>query len=180
MPGGNSQWQVVPPAMQPSPRASGEREGTHRDSDGEGEVSVRRTTDSALAPTSPARFARTHSLRKRAARVYLSRFRAERANWLDPFDDSPPSHETVAIARAKKGGSPMADLDLCYLPASEMAKRIRDGRLSPVDLVDNALARIEEANPSLNCFCFTYPEEARAKAKAAHEAVKAGKKLGHL
>src|SRR5437016_4955516 len=74
----------------------------------------------------------------------------------------------------------MADLDLCYLPASEMAKRIRDGRLSPVDLVDNALARIEEANPSLNCFCFTYPEEARAKAKAAHEAVKAGKKLGHL
>ena len=38
--------------------------------------------------------------------------------------------------------------------------RIRDGKLSPVDLVENTLARIEEVNPKLNCFCFVYPEEA--------------------
>ena len=74
----------------------------------------------------------------------------------------------------------MADLDLCYLPASEMARRIREGKLSPVDLVDNAIERIAEVNPALNCFCFVYPEEARAKAKAAHEAVKSGKPLGPL
>jgi Asp-tRNA(Asn)/Glu-tRNA(Gln) amidotransferase A subunit family amidase len=74
----------------------------------------------------------------------------------------------------------MADLDLCYMPATDMAKRIREGRLSPVNLVDNALARIAEVNPQLNCFCFVYPEEARAKAKAAHEAVNAGKPLGPL
>jgi hypothetical protein len=29
----------------------------------------------------------------------------------------------------------MADLDLCYMPATEMARRIRDGVLSPVDLM---------------------------------------------
>jgi Asp-tRNA(Asn)/Glu-tRNA(Gln) amidotransferase A subunit family amidase len=74
----------------------------------------------------------------------------------------------------------MADLDLCYLPASEMARRIREGKLSPVDLIDNALERIAEVNPALNCFCFVYPEEARSKAKAAHEHVKAGKPLGPL
>ncbi len=52
----------------------------------------------------------------------------------------------------------MADLNLCYMPAIDMARRIRAGQLSPVDLVDNALARIGEINPQLNCFCFVYPE----------------------
>ena len=66
----------------------------------------------------------------------------------------------------------MADLDLCYMPATEMARRIRDGVLSPVDLMENTLARIEEVNPKLNCFCFVYPEGARAKAKAAEEMVR--------
>jgi Asp-tRNA(Asn)/Glu-tRNA(Gln) amidotransferase A subunit family amidase len=74
----------------------------------------------------------------------------------------------------------MADLDLCYLPATEMARRIREGRLSPVELIENSLARIAEVNPKLNCFCFVFPEEARARAKAAEADVKAGKKLGPL
>ncbi|HEY8014027.1 MAG TPA: amidase, partial [Dongiaceae bacterium] len=74
----------------------------------------------------------------------------------------------------------MADLDLCYMPATEMARRIRDGQLSPVDLMENTLARIEEVNPTLNCFCFVYPEEARAKAKAAEEAVRQRRPLNPL
>jgi Asp-tRNA(Asn)/Glu-tRNA(Gln) amidotransferase A subunit family amidase len=72
------------------------------------------------------------------------------------------------------------DLDLCYMPANEMARRIRDGRLSPVALIDNCLARIEAVNPALNCFAFVYPEEARAKARQAEADVKAGRKLGPL
>src|SRR5215813_2727205 len=71
----------------------------------------------------------------------------------------------------------MANLDLCYMPATEMARRIRDGQLSPVDLMENVLARIDEVNPKLNCFCFVYPEEALAKAKAAHDAVRQGRPL---
>jgi Asp-tRNA(Asn)/Glu-tRNA(Gln) amidotransferase A subunit family amidase len=74
----------------------------------------------------------------------------------------------------------MSDLDLCYMPATEMARRIRDGRLSPVALIENSLARIAEVNPKLNCFCFVYPEEALAKAKEAEAAVKAGRPLGPL
>ncbi len=74
----------------------------------------------------------------------------------------------------------MADLDLCYMPATEMAWRIQDRALSPVDLVENALARIAEVNAKLNCFCFVYPEEARAKAKQAQDAVHLRRELHAL
>jgi Asp-tRNA(Asn)/Glu-tRNA(Gln) amidotransferase A subunit family amidase len=74
----------------------------------------------------------------------------------------------------------MADLDLCYTPATELAARIRGRKLSPVDLMRNTLARIEEINPKLNCFCFVYPEEALAKAREAEKAVADGRTLGPL
>ena len=74
----------------------------------------------------------------------------------------------------------MADLDLCYTPATELAARIRDRKLSPVELMKNTLARIEAVNPKLNCFCFVYPEEALAKARAAEQAVMDGRALGPL
>jgi len=73
-----------------------------------------------------------------------------------------------------------ADLDLCYMPATEQAARIRTGRLSPVELIDNALARIDEVNPKLNGFCFVYPEEARQIAKEREAEAKAGKLRGPL
>lgn len=74
----------------------------------------------------------------------------------------------------------MVDLDLCYTSATEIARRIRDKSLSPVEVVQNSLQRIEQVNPALNCFCFTYPEEALAKAKAIEADVVAGKDLGPL
>ncbi len=74
----------------------------------------------------------------------------------------------------------MTDLDLCFTPASELARRIRSKELSPVEIVANSLARIEEVNPALNCFCFTFPEEALAKAAEAEAAVMRGDKLGPL
>ena len=74
----------------------------------------------------------------------------------------------------------MADLELCYTTATELARRIRAKEISPVEVVNNSLARIGEVNPKLNCFCFVYPEEALAKAKEAEAAVMAGKPLGPL
>ena len=73
-----------------------------------------------------------------------------------------------------------ADLDLAYTPATELARRIRARELSPVELMDNCLARIEAVNPVLNCFCFTYPDEARAAARAAQAALASGAALGPL
>lgn len=74
----------------------------------------------------------------------------------------------------------MIDLDLCYMPAIELAHRIAVGELSPVKVIDNSLARIDEVNPELNCFCFTYPDEALEKAHAAERAIANGMQLGPL
>ncbi len=74
----------------------------------------------------------------------------------------------------------MTDLDLCYTPAVELARRIRDREISPLEIVRNSLERIDAVNPILNCFCFTFPDEAMAKAKAAEQAVMRGESLGTL
>ena len=74
----------------------------------------------------------------------------------------------------------MSDDQLSYLSATEAAALVRDGSLSPVELVTNALERIEEVNPTLNCFCFTYPSDAIEQARAAERALAAGEEVGPL
>jgi Asp-tRNA(Asn)/Glu-tRNA(Gln) amidotransferase A subunit family amidase len=73
-----------------------------------------------------------------------------------------------------------ADRDLCFTPATELAARIRSGALSPVDVVANALARIEEVNPVLNCFCDVYADEALERAREAEAGARRGGELGAL
>ena len=68
----------------------------------------------------------------------------------------------------------MADLDLCYTPAHELARMYRASEISPVKIIQNCLDRIHEVNGTLNCFCFTYPDEALEKASAAEQALKSG------
>jgi aspartyl-tRNA(Asn)/glutamyl-tRNA(Gln) amidotransferase subunit A len=73
--------------------------------------------------------------------------------------------------------------DLCYLPATEMAKRIRAKKLSPVEIVTALLERIAEVNPKVNCYCVVRAEQALADAKQAERAVmkkKSGAALGPL
>ena len=65
----------------------------------------------------------------------------------------------------------MTDLDLAFLPAAEMARRVAAGDVSPVELVDNALERISDVNDELNAFCFVWDDEARQQARAAADGV---------
>jgi Asp-tRNA(Asn)/Glu-tRNA(Gln) amidotransferase A subunit family amidase len=74
----------------------------------------------------------------------------------------------------------MIDLDLSYTPATRLAAMIRAKEVSPTTVVRNSLARIEDVNQRLNCFCFTYPEEALDRARAAEAAVMRGDDLGPL
>ncbi len=74
----------------------------------------------------------------------------------------------------------MIDLDLAYTPALELARLIRAKALSPVEVMANALERIEAVNPALNCFAFVYAEEAMAKARAAERTLAVGAALGPL
>jgi amidase/aspartyl-tRNA(Asn)/glutamyl-tRNA(Gln) amidotransferase subunit A len=70
--------------------------------------------------------------------------------------------------------------DLAYTSAAELALRIRRRDLSPVEVVDAAIGRIEARNGSLNAFVFTDFEGARAEARKAEKAVMSGEPLGLL
>jgi len=74
----------------------------------------------------------------------------------------------------------MSDADLCYTPATELLALIRAKKLSPVELAEAVLARIERLNPSLNAFCTLVPDAARAAAARAEAAVTSGAPLGPL
>jgi Asp-tRNA(Asn)/Glu-tRNA(Gln) amidotransferase A subunit family amidase len=74
----------------------------------------------------------------------------------------------------------VADLELCYTPATELARLIAVGQVSPVEVVANSIERIDEVNRVLNCFCFVFPEEALEQARTAEQAVVAGGELGPL
>ena len=69
---------------------------------------------------------------------------------------------------------------LCFLPARALAARIRRRDLSPVEVVDAYLWRIEQRNPVINAYTLVLAEEARAAARAAEKAVLAGGPLGPL
>jgi amidase len=61
----------------------------------------------------------------------------------------------------------MSDLELCYLPAAEALRRFRKRSLSPVELLQAQLERIEETKDSVNAFGFVYQDEAMAEARKA-------------
>ena len=70
--------------------------------------------------------------------------------------------------------------DLTFLSAVCMAEQIREKRLSPVELVDAHLTRIQELNSKLNAFVQVDAEGARQQALLAEAAVRDGRELGVL
>ena len=53
------------------------------------------------------------------------------------------------------------------MTAAELARRIRERELSPVEVMDDTLARIEARNPSLTAIVHEAFDEAREAARAA-------------
>ncbi len=66
------------------------------------------------------------------------------------------------------------------LPAHVLSSEIGARRLSPVDLVDAALARIRAGDGKLHAFVEVYAEEARLAAEAADRAIRSGHAIGPL
>jgi len=68
----------------------------------------------------------------------------------------------------------------CDLSATEARRLIGTKELSPVELLESCIARIETVNPVVNAVVATCYERARAEAHAAEAAVLAGEPLGPL
>jgi amidase len=70
--------------------------------------------------------------------------------------------------------------ELCDLGAVELRQLIGRKSISPVELLESCLRRIEAVNPVLNAITATCIERAKSEAKAAERAALAGDELGPL
>lgn len=70
--------------------------------------------------------------------------------------------------------------NLADLSVTELAQRIRSREISPVDVVESMLARIEALNPEINAVCTVAAEHALEAAREAEEQVVSGAPLGPL
>ncbi len=64
--------------------------------------------------------------------------------------------------------------------ATALAKRIKKKEISPVEVMDEAIARIDAINPKINALIILHLDQARDAAKKAEAAVMRGSELGPL
>lgn len=74
----------------------------------------------------------------------------------------------------------MADLDWVNMTISELAPKIQAKEISPVEITDAALARLDRLQPVLNSFITILHDQARAQAKVQEAALMRGEYLGPL
>ncbi|HEX2282916.1 MAG TPA: amidase family protein, partial [Thermomicrobiales bacterium] len=68
----------------------------------------------------------------------------------------------------------MNPADICFMPALELREHYRTGSLSPVEVTETVLARIDAVNPTLNAFITVTPERAMDDARRAEDAYRSG------
>ncbi len=72
------------------------------------------------------------------------------------------------------------DSELYYLSAGQLSRLIRDRKVSPVEVVEAHLARIDALEPQLNSFITLVPERALAAARQAEQEIGSGRYRGPL
>ena len=70
--------------------------------------------------------------------------------------------------------------DICRMDAMTLARHIRAKELSPVEVVEAVLARMEKLEPSLHAFCTPTPDVAMETAKRIEQALMACNEVGPL
>src|SRR6266571_9466024 len=70
--------------------------------------------------------------------------------------------------------------DLTFLPATVMAQQVLNKKISPVELVNVHLAKIDRLNPKLNAFVHVDPERVRREALNAEASVTNANDLGPM
>lgn len=74
----------------------------------------------------------------------------------------------------------MSANEICRMDAVSLARRIRSKELSPTEVVEAVLARMDRLEPVLHAFCTPTPDLARREAKRVEKAILAGDPVGPL
>ena len=74
----------------------------------------------------------------------------------------------------------MSAPDPVFATITELSTAVANGRLSPVDIVDATLKRIERRDPALHAYREVYAAEARLAAEGADRAIRSGHRIGPL
>src|SRR5919197_3367989 len=78
------------------------------------------------------------------------------------------------LSLAHEEATDMDMTELCYTTATALERAMRDKELSPLELIDAVLARIEAVNPRINAYCTVAADQAREAARAAERQVMQG------
>lgn len=70
--------------------------------------------------------------------------------------------------------------EICYLSIAKLSQLIQKKDLSPVEVVEAYLSRIDSLEPQLNSFITLLPDQAKESAKEAEKEIQAGRYLGPL
>ena len=70
--------------------------------------------------------------------------------------------------------------EICRMDAVALAAHVRARRLSPVEVIDAVLDRMERLEPALHAFCTPAPELARREARELQARIAAGEEVGAL
>jgi amidase len=74
----------------------------------------------------------------------------------------------------------MGNIDLCFMPGTELARLLGGKQISALELLEAHLAQIERVNPRVNAIVTLVAEQALAQARAADAALARGDALGPL
>ena len=74
----------------------------------------------------------------------------------------------------------MDELEICYMSAADLGRRVWQGEISPVEIVEAHLSRIRATEPTLNSFITLLPEAAMAAARQAERDIAARRYRGLL
>jgi aspartyl-tRNA(Asn)/glutamyl-tRNA(Gln) amidotransferase subunit A len=74
----------------------------------------------------------------------------------------------------------MDSKELCFLSAGQLSRLIRKKEISPVEVIEAHLSRINALEPTLNSFITFLPDQALAAARQAEKEIQAGRYLGPL
>src|SRR5258708_35826482 len=74
----------------------------------------------------------------------------------------------------------MTDEELCFTPATELSRLIRDRLVSPIEVMKVTVERAQKLNTRFNAICTPTYDRAMAAARDAEAAVMRGAPLGLL